>query len=103
MQLTERQKAALGKHAAHHTAKHVAAMRAAMRRGQSFAAAYARVQREVGQQMGEWLVPTIMGIQAVSLALINRLRFRCDPDETNRCAPWRDFHRVRNRASSSRA
>ena len=30
-------------------------------------------------------MPTIMGIQAVSLALINRLRFRCDPDENNRC------------------
>ena len=35
--------------------------------------------------MGEWLVPTIMGIQAVALALINRLRFRCVPDENNRC------------------
>ena len=35
--------------------------------------------------MGDWLVPTIMGIQAISLALINRLRFRCDPDENNRC------------------
>ena len=35
--------------------------------------------------MGQWLVPTIMGIQAVALALINRLRFRCDPDENNRC------------------
>ena len=35
--------------------------------------------------MGEWLVPSIMGIQAVCLALINRLRFRCEPDENNRC------------------
>ena len=49
MQLTERQKAALKKHAAHHTAKHVAAMRAAMRRGQSFAAAHAQAKRKVGK------------------------------------------------------
>ena len=35
--------------------------------------------------MGEWLVPTIMGIQAVALALISRLRWRCFPDENNRC------------------
>ena len=35
--------------------------------------------------MAEWLVPTIMGVQAVALALISRLRFRCDPDENNRC------------------
>ena len=49
MQLTERQKAALKKHAAHHTAKHMAAMRAAMRRGQSFQAAHAQAQRKVGK------------------------------------------------------
>ena len=35
--------------------------------------------------MTEWLVPTIMGIQAVALALISRLRWRCYPDETGRC------------------
>ena len=35
--------------------------------------------------MGDWLVPTIMGIQAISLALINRLHFRCGPDENSRC------------------
>ena len=34
----------------------------------------------------EWLVPTIMGVQAISLALISRLRWRCYPDqETGRC------------------
>ena len=49
MQLTERQKAALKKHAAHHTAKHMAAMRAAMRRGQSFQAAHAQAKRKVGK------------------------------------------------------
>ena len=27
--------------------------------------------------MTEWLVPTIMGVQAVLLAIISRLRFRC--------------------------
>ena len=36
--------------------------------------------------MTEWLVPTIMGVQAVALALISRLRWRCYPDpETGRC------------------
>jgi hypothetical protein len=36
--------------------------------------------------MAEWLVPTIMGIQAISLALIARLRWRCFPDpDTGRC------------------
>ena len=36
--------------------------------------------------MAEWLVPTIMGVQAISLALIRRLRWRCYPDpETGRC------------------
>ena len=49
MQLTERQKSRLKKHAAHHTAKHMAAMRAAMRRGQSFVAAHAQAQRKVGK------------------------------------------------------
>ena len=35
--------------------------------------------------MAEWL-PTTVGVQAVALELmINRLRFRCDPDENNRC------------------
>ena len=34
----------------------------------------------------EWLVPTIMGVQAIALALISRLRWRCYPDpETGRC------------------
>ena len=45
MALTERQKAALNKHAAHHTPKHMAEMRAAMRRGQSFQAAHAQAKR----------------------------------------------------------
>ena len=36
--------------------------------------------------MSEWLVPVIMGAQAVALALISRLRWRCFPDpETGRC------------------
>ena len=36
--------------------------------------------------MTEWLIPTIMGVQAVALALISRLRWRCYPDpETGRC------------------
>ena len=36
--------------------------------------------------MTEWLVPTIMGVQAVALALISRLRWRRYPDpETGRC------------------
>ena len=30
--------------------------------------------------MTEWLVPGIMGVQAILLALINRLRWRCLPD-----------------------
>ena len=28
----------------------------------------------------DWLVPSIMGAQAILLALIGRLRFRCVPD-----------------------
>ena len=36
--------------------------------------------------MSEWLVPTIMGVQAIALALISRLRWRCFPDpDTGRC------------------
>ena len=36
--------------------------------------------------MSEWLVPTIMGVQAIALALIARLRWRCCPDpDTGRC------------------
>ena len=36
--------------------------------------------------MSEWLVPTIMGVQAIALALIARLRWRCFPDpDTGRC------------------
>ena len=35
--------------------------------------------------MTEWLVPGIMGVQAVLLALINRLRWRCLPDENGNC------------------
>ncbi len=36
--------------------------------------------------MSEWLVPTIMGVQTIALALINRLRWRCFPHpETGRC------------------
>ena len=35
--------------------------------------------------MTEWLVPGIMGVQAVLLALINRLRWRCLPDENGKC------------------
>ena len=49
MTLTERQKAALKKHAAHHTPKHMAEMRAALRRGQSLAAAHKHAQRKVGK------------------------------------------------------
>ena len=33
----------------------------------------------------EWLVPSIMGLQAIALALISRLRWRCYPDETGKC------------------
>ncbi len=33
----------------------------------------------------EWLVPSIMGVQAIALALISRLRWRCYPDENGRC------------------
>ena len=37
--------------------------------------------------MSEWLVPAIMGVQAIALALISRLRWRCYPDpETGRCS-----------------
>ena len=35
--------------------------------------------------MTEWLVPTIMGVQAVLLALISRLRFGCLPDAEGKC------------------
>ena len=35
--------------------------------------------------MSDWLVPTIMGAQAVLLAIISRLRFRCFPDESGTC------------------
>ena len=35
--------------------------------------------------MTEWLVPTIMGAQAILLALIGRLRWRCLPDENGKC------------------
>ena len=36
--------------------------------------------------MPEWIVPTMMGVQALSLALISRVRWRCFPDpETGRC------------------
>ena len=35
--------------------------------------------------MTECLVPGIMGVQAVLLALINRLRRRCLPDENGKC------------------
>lgn len=35
--------------------------------------------------MTEWLVPTIMGVQAVALALISRLRWRCLPDSEGKC------------------
>ena len=35
--------------------------------------------------MTDWLVPGIMGVQAVLLALINRLRWRCLPDENGKC------------------
>ena len=35
----------------------------------------------------EWMVPTIMGVQAIVLALTSRLRWRCYPDpETGQCA-----------------
>ncbi len=33
----------------------------------------------------EWLVPTIMGVQAVLLATISRLRFRFLPDAEGKC------------------
>ncbi len=33
----------------------------------------------------EWFVPTIMGVKAISLALISRLRWRCYPDENGKC------------------
>ena len=33
----------------------------------------------------EWLVPSIMGVQAIALALISRLRWRCYPDENGKC------------------
>ena len=36
-------------------------------------------------KMSEWLVPVIMGAQAVALALISRLRWRCFPDENGKC------------------
>ena len=32
-----------------------------------------------------WLVPVIMGVQAVALALVARLRWRCFPDENGKC------------------
>ncbi len=35
--------------------------------------------------MSEWLVPTIMGVQAIALALISRLRWRCYPDDAGHC------------------
>ena len=35
--------------------------------------------------MTEWLVPTIMGAQAIALALIARLRWRCFPDDNGKC------------------
>ncbi len=35
--------------------------------------------------MTEWLVPTIMCAQAIALALIRRLRWRCLPDESGKC------------------
>ena len=35
--------------------------------------------------MGEWLVPTIMGVQAVMLAILSRLRCRCFPNEDGKC------------------
>ena len=35
--------------------------------------------------MAEWLVPGIMGVQAILLALIGRLRWRCFPDENGKC------------------
>ena len=35
--------------------------------------------------MSEWLVPSIMGVQAIELALISRLRWRCFPDEEGKC------------------
>ena len=36
--------------------------------------------------MSEWLVPTILGVQAIALALISRLRWRCFPEpESGRC------------------
>ena len=35
--------------------------------------------------MTEWLVPSIMGAQAIALALISRLRWRCLPDENGKC------------------
>ena len=36
-------------------------------------------------KMSEWLVPTIMGVQAIALALISRLRWRCLQDEEGHC------------------
>ncbi len=37
--------------------------------------------------MSEWLVPSVMGVQAIALALISRLRWWCYPDsETVRCS-----------------
>ncbi len=35
--------------------------------------------------MTEWLIPSIMGAQAIALALISRLRWRCFPDEDGTC------------------
>ena len=49
MKLTEGQKAALRKHAAHHSTKHMGEMRAAMRAGKTFAQAHALAQRKVGK------------------------------------------------------
>ena len=50
--------------------------------------------------MSEWLVPTIMGVQAIALALISRLRWRCLPDDNGKCiclsgcseVPLKDSH-----------
>ena len=35
--------------------------------------------------MTEWLVPTIMGAQAIALAAIARIRWRCLPSEDGKC------------------
>ena len=35
--------------------------------------------------MTDWLVPTVMGVQAFALASISRLRWRCFPDENGKC------------------